>query len=70
MQTVSSLSAQPANLHSLPELNAIIRACWQQREHRRPNAATLHGMLLALAHKLEVNEDDAVLPEEESDTLA
>lgn len=47
------LSEIPASLNALPEFNAIIRACWNQREHRRPTAATLHEMLLALLQKYE-----------------
>ena len=47
------LSEIPASLNALPEFNAIIRACWNHREHRRPTAAALHDMLLALLHKYE-----------------
>jgi hypothetical protein len=37
-----------------PELAALIRTCWQQRELRRPTAAEVHGALrrlLALADR-------------------
>jgi hypothetical protein len=42
------LSHLPASLDALPEFNEIIRACWQQRELRRPTAGTLHAQLHAL----------------------
>jgi hypothetical protein len=41
----------PASLHALPELNAIIRDCWQQRDHRRPAARHVHARLRSLAAK-------------------
>jgi hypothetical protein len=42
------LSQIPASLDALPQFNAIIRACWNHREHRRPTAAALHDMLVVL----------------------
>jgi hypothetical protein len=45
------LSELPASITAMPEFNAIIRACWAQREHRRPTAAALYDMLVALLHK-------------------
>jgi hypothetical protein len=42
------LAQQPASLHVLPELNDIIRACWQQRDLRRPTAETVHTQVQAL----------------------
>jgi hypothetical protein len=44
----TDLAQVPASLHALPQLNSIICACWQQKEHRRPSAAQAHNMLLAL----------------------
>jgi hypothetical protein len=44
----ADLAQVPASLHALPQLNSIIRACWQQKEHRRPSAAQVHDMLVAL----------------------
>jgi hypothetical protein len=46
-----SLANIPASLNALPEFNAIIRACWQQRDHRRPSAAELYDMLSNLLKK-------------------
>jgi hypothetical protein len=48
---VVPLAQRPASLSALPELNAIIRACWAQREHRRPTAEQMHGMLRELLAK-------------------
>jgi hypothetical protein len=48
----SSLAQRPASLHALPELNDIIRACWQQRDLRRPTAAAVCAQLQALLHAL------------------
>jgi hypothetical protein len=45
------LADTPASLSALPELNAIIRACWQQRDHRRPTAAAVYSQLRDLAAK-------------------
>jgi hypothetical protein len=42
------LSQRPASLQALPELNALIQGCWQQRDLRRPTAAVLHAQLLKL----------------------
>jgi serine/threonine protein kinase len=44
----TDLAKVPASLYALPQLNRIIRACWQQKEHRRPSAAQVHDMLVAL----------------------
>ncbi len=42
------LTEVPASLHALPELNAIIRACWHHTEHKRPSAEVLHAKLVSL----------------------
>ncbi len=42
------LSEVRASLHALPELNDIIRACWQQRDLRRPTAAGVHARIQTL----------------------
>jgi hypothetical protein len=46
-----SLANIPASLNALPEFNAIIRACWQQRDPKRPSAAELYDMLSELLKK-------------------
>jgi hypothetical protein len=49
-----------ACLAALPEFNAIIRACWQHKEQRRPTAEALYDMLTALLAKLETGGSQAV----------
>jgi hypothetical protein len=45
----------PASLATCPpELAALIRSCWQQRELRRPTAAEVHGALRRLLALAEV----------------
>jgi hypothetical protein len=55
------LTQVPASLTALPEFNAIIRACWQQRDHRRPTAREVHAQLRDLAAK------HGLLPENEAE---
>jgi hypothetical protein len=42
------LACVPATVDALPELNALIAACWNHRDLRRPTAAALHAALDAL----------------------
>jgi hypothetical protein len=46
-----ALSHRPASLRTLPELNIIIRDCWQQRDLRRPTAALVLAQLQALMQR-------------------
>jgi hypothetical protein len=41
-------ASMPASSEAVPEFNAIIRACWHQRDLRRPTASEVHAMLLLL----------------------
>jgi hypothetical protein len=45
-----------ATLKTLPEFNSIIRACWQQREHKRPTAQALYDMMETLMQKINNNQ--------------
>ncbi len=38
----------PAGLPQFPELQALINACWQQNDKKRPTAKAVHRALLAL----------------------
>jgi hypothetical protein len=41
-----------ASVNALPQLNAVIAACWQQRELRRPTAVEAHAALQRLGLQL------------------
>jgi hypothetical protein len=47
------IAQAPASITALPQLNSIIKACWQQRALRRPTAADLHAALHELTRQVQ-----------------
>lgn len=72
-----SIENTPASLNALPAFNDIIRACWAQREAKRPSANAVHQMLINLLQQYgyELGPDETrhaagLLPTRNSEILA